>query len=248
MQTTLLRRKGILVGTRDAQLLHTEVKRRSLDSQACGRSIRAGHNPASFLESFADMISLRILQGNSSRGLRGGDARQATQRWAQNIARRKDYAALDEILQLANVSWPLIRDESKHRFRGNVFDLLVHLASIDLDKMFNQRRNVLTTRPQRGQWDRKYIQSVVEVTTKFVALHHFNQISVGRRHEAHVYLVSAPAAQALELLLLQDAQQFGLQRQRNVTHLVEKQGALVSQFETSDLLRDSAGKSAFLVP
>ena len=46
------------------------------------------------------------------------------------------------------------------------------------------------------------------------------------------------AAQALELLLLQDAQQLGLQRRRDVADLVEEQRAAVGQLEAADLLRD----------
>jgi hypothetical protein len=60
-------------------------------------------------------------------------------------------------------------------------------------------------------------------------------------------LVSSAAAQAFEFLLLQDTQQFGLQRQRNISHLVQEQRPFVSQFETANLLRDSACKSAFFV-
>jgi hypothetical protein len=70
---------------------------------------------------------------------------------------------------------------------------------------------------------------------------------VGRGYQANVYLVSPTAAQALEFLLLQDTQQFWLQRQRNVSHLVQEKRPFVSQFETANLLRDGARKSAFLV-
>src|SRR2546421_1681055 len=38
-------------------------------------------------------------------------------------------------------------------------DLSTHPAGMNLDKMFHQGRNVFTARPQRRQWDRKYIRS-----------------------------------------------------------------------------------------
>src|SRR5882762_7906878 len=113
--------------------------------------------------------------------------------------------------------------------------------------MCDQRRNVFTACSQRWQRDRKHIQTIIEVAPKFVALHHFNQISVGRSYETNVYLVSPAAAQALEFLLLQHTQQFGLQRQWYVSHLVQEQRPFVSQFETANLLCDSACKSAFLM-
>ena len=53
------------------------------------------------------------------------------------------------------------------------------------------------------------------------------------------------ATQALELLLLQDAKQFGLQRRRNITDLVQKERAFVSQLEAANLLRDGSGERPF---
>src|SRR5713101_79712 len=113
--------------------------------------------------------------------------------------------------------------------------------------MFDQRRNVFPALPQRWQRDRKHIQTVVEVATKFVPLHHVNQIPVGRSYQANVHLVSPSAAQALEFLFLQDTQQFWLQAWRNVSHLVQEERAFVGQLETTDLLRDSTGKSALFM-
>src|SRR6266851_7491254 len=129
-----------------------------------------------------------------------------------------------------------------------MFDLLIHAARINLDKVFHQCRNVFATRPQRWQRNREHIQTVVEVAAKFVPLDHLHQISVGRSYQANVHLVSPSAAQAFELLFLQDTQQFGLQSRRNISHLVQEERPFVSQFEATDLLRDSPGKSASLMP
>src|SRR4029077_14740112 len=134
-----------------------------------------------------------------------------------------------------------------HRLWRNVFNLLIHPAGINLNKMFNKRRNIFSARTQWWQRDWKHIQAIVEIAAKFVSLYHFSQISVCRSDEANVHLMGPAAPQALEFLLLQDAQQFGLQRQGNVSHLVQKQSPFVSQFETANLLRYGARKSAFLV-
>ena len=55
------------------------------------------------------------------------------------------------------------------------------------------------------------------------------------------------AAEALELLLLQHAEQLGLQLRRDVADLVEEQRPLVGQLEAADLLADGAGEGALLV-
>ena len=67
------------------------------------------------------------------------------------------------------------------------------------------------------------------------------------RHQAHVHVDRLGAAQALELLFLQYAEQFGLQLWRDVADLVEKQRPPVRELETADLLADGAGKGALLV-
>ena len=108
VKANLLRRKPILVGTRDAKLLHPEVKRGPLDSQPCGRAVGTGDNPPGLLESLANMVSLRVLHGNWSNGFDFGGIPQACERRVQNVSRAEDYAALDEILQLANVPGPRV--------------------------------------------------------------------------------------------------------------------------------------------
>ena len=61
-------------------------------------------------------------------------------------------------------------------------------------------------------------------------------------------MVSAfSSAAALEGLLLQDAQQLRLQLERHIADFVEKQRALMRQFEPSNLLRQRARECALLV-
>src|SRR6266403_4914266 len=144
---TPVRGNEILLGTGDAQLLHAEVKRRPLDSQTCGRPVGAGDNPPGLIESLANVVSLRVFQGNCPKGFRFGGALQTRERGAQDVARSKDYAPLDEILELTNIPRPLVGGECSHRFSRNVFDLLTHPAGINLDKMFHKRWNVFAAPP-----------------------------------------------------------------------------------------------------
>src|SRR5258708_4750689 len=122
-----------------------------------------------------------------------------------------------------------------------------HPVAKNLDKMLHQGRNVLTARPQGWQQDWKHIQTVVEVAAKFAPLHHLRQVTVRGSHEANVHLVSPSAAQALEFLFLQHAQQFGLQRRRYIAHLVQEERAFVGQFETANLLCNRSGERTSFV-
>src|SRR6266850_5556010 len=149
MIVALLSGKDIPVGTGDAKLLHAEVKGGPLDSQTCGCPVGTCDNPPGLIESLANVVSLRVLQGNCSKGFRFGGTLQTRERGVQDIARSEDNAPLDEILQLSDVPRPLIQAERGHCFSRNVFDLLTHPASINLDKMFHQRWNVFAACPQR---------------------------------------------------------------------------------------------------
>src|SRR5215471_6681738 len=57
----------------------------------------------------------------------------------------------------------------------------------------------------------------------------------------------SPASQTLELLLLQNAQQLGLQRERKIPDFIQKQCAGVGHFETANFLRDCSSKRTLLV-
>src|ERR1700693_3889823 len=113
--------------------------------------------------------------------------------------------------------------------------------------MSDQGWNVFAALPQWWQKEGEHSQTIVEVTAKFASLHHLRQVPIGCSHQPHVHLVSPRAAQAFEFLFLQNAQQLGLQRRRNVTRLVEEERTFVGQLETANLLGYGSGERALLV-
>src|SRR6185436_5431682 len=73
------------------------------------------------------------------------------------------------------------------------------------------------------------------------------QIPIGGRDQSHVDSGRARGTQTLELLLLQDAEQLGLQLQWYLADLVEENSTAISQFEAPQFLGNGAGEGAFLV-
>src|SRR5690348_17816160 len=67
-------------------------------------------------------------------------------------------------------------------------------------------------------------------------------------NQTHVDVMRAAAAQALELLFLQNAQKFRLQGQRQVPDFVQKESAGICHFKAADFLRHGPGKCTLLVP
>jgi hypothetical protein len=58
---------------------------------------------------------------------------------------------------------------------------------------------------QRRQLDGKYVQTVIQIAAKFFSRNHLGQISMCCRHQSDVDSMRQAAAQAFELLFLQNA-------------------------------------------
>ncbi len=122
-----------------------------------------------------------------------------------------------------------------------------HAPAEYLDEVLHESRNIVPAFAEWWQLNGKDVEPVIQVAAEFVPRYHSFDITVCGSDETNVYLMTLAAPQTFELLFLQDAQQFGLQRKRDVTHFVKEQRPFMGQFEASDLLRNSAGEGAFLV-
>ena len=113
-----------------------------------------------------------------------------------------------------------------------------------LEEVLHQHRNVVAAIAQRRQLNRDHVQAVVEILAKRALGHHPRQLGIGRGDDAHVHLDRLVVADALELALLQRAQQLHLQRRAHRPDFVEEQRALVRLLESSLPRADGAGERA----
>ena len=90
----------------------------------------------------------------------------------------------------------------------------------------------------------KHIQPVVEIAAEQAVGDHLLEIAVGGRDQPHVNPLRPGASQPLELLLLQRAQQLGLNLRRDVPGFVEKQRAPIGELQPADLAVGGAGERA----
>ncbi len=139
---------------------------------------------------------------------------------------------------------------SRQQFHG----VLCQLAAVCLlpfrdaiEEMLRQQRDVATTFPQSRQLDGEHLQPVIEILTEPTLLDHGAKVAVGGRHQPDVGVQGSRATDPLESALFQDAQDFGLDRQGQLSNLVEKQGAAVRHLEASSLSAVSTGEGAFFV-
>ena len=98
-----------------------------------------------------------------------------------------------------------------------------------------------------GTQDRKDIQAIEEIGTKGLIVYHLRKIAVGGGDETRIGAHGSRASEPFEFALLQDAQQFRLEFERNLADLVEKDGPPVGEFEAPNALREGSGEGAPLM-
>src|SRR5581483_8815382 len=109
-------------------------------------------------------------------------------------------------------------------------------------------RDVLAPLRERRDRDLHDPQPIVEVLAEFPLLHRLLEVVVRRGEEPHVDLDRVVAADALELLLLDRAQELRLRLERHVAHLVEEERPAVRRLELALASGDRARERALLVP
>ena len=165
----------------------------------------------------------------------------------QHVAAGQQDRPFDDVFQFAHVARPLHARQGAQGFRRDAVDIASHAAGDFEGKRLHQQRDVVGTLAQRRQVDREHVEPVVEIAAEFPVDNHLLEIAVGGGDQSNVGLNQLVAPQTFELLLLEDAQQFGLQFQRHIAHFIEEQGAFVRQFEAADTLGAGPGERAAFV-
>src|SRR5208282_3673052 len=91
------------------------------------------------------------------------------------------------------------------------------------------------------------VQTIIEIVAELPLGDHPLEIAVRRADDAHIDLQRLAAAEPLDDLVLEEAQQLGLHAHRNVADLVEEHRSAVGALDLPDGLLDSAGEGALLV-
>ena len=107
-----------------------------------------------------------------------------------------------------------------------------------------QRKNLLAPLAQRGNYDFDDVQPEEQVLPEMSLAHRSVEIAIRRRDDAHVGGASAGFPDALELLVLEEPEQLGLDGGRNLTDLVEEKRAPLRGFHAARLVADGPGESA----
>src|SRR6266436_622988 len=166
----------------------------------------------------------------------------------QGRTHRDNYGTLDHILEFSYVPRPVISAQGIHRRRWNRFHDLFHTSGKLLREVPHQKRNIPLALAKGWNMNGKNIQAKEEIRSELLLAHHHLQIAVCRGNQTRIGSKCSRTSQSLELLLLQHAEQFGLQFERNFSYFVQKNRAAIGHFEAPNALRDRSCECAFLVP
>ena len=133
------------------------------------------------------------------------------------------------------------------RKAAQTLDIAFEFAIVVLDEQLRQGRDILGSVTERRNGYLDDVETEVKILAEHFLLHRFSKVLVGRGHNPEVELDVSQPAQAAEGLLLQDAQELGLETQRNLPYLVQEERAPVRQFEDTAFLGARVREGAFLV-
>ncbi len=150
-----------------------------------------------------------------------------------------DRKPFGKILQLAHVAGPsVVLQLAQHR-GGHGAGLTVLVPEME-----EQRSDIAAAFTQGRQHQRANMQAVVEIAPKTAGAHVLAEIAIGGGHQAKIAGHRFRAAYRLVGMVLQETQQFDLQRQGQVADLVEKKGATFGHGHATATGSHRAGKGA----
>src|SRR5262245_39536986 len=221
-----------------------------MEAQDLGRAARPVDDPVRLAEDGDDMAALDCFDGGD-RGVYcrdgGAGGQLGVDLEVEGGARREDDGALEHVLQLADVPGPSIGDETSHGLPAHSVDTLADASSELVDQEADQERDVLGAFPERGKRDGEDAEAIVEVLAERAGADNLEQVAVGGGDDPDIDRDGRAAADALDLALLQDAEELGLGLRGELADLVEEKGAAVGQLEAADPPGDGAGEGALLV-
>src|SRR2546427_1057481 len=222
--------------------LQSPVKRATAQTERLGRLADVPVEPRHrFLDQEAlDLFEAHVLDARRRVAI---DAKTQLAE-ANRGSLRHQHAALDRVIELADVAGPRMIQQRLKRRRFESGDVLAIPLRMQPKEVRGERRNVFTPIAERRQLNLDRVQPEEQILTEPTRRDLLAQVGVGRRHDAHVHVTCARRADALEVARLEDAQQLRLQVHRYVGDFIEEQRPAVRELEAADAVGFRVGECA----
>src|SRR5262249_49197586 len=221
--------------------------------EAGSRAERAGYAALARSERSLDGVLLVTREGARRRGDDRRRGRAPSARKPPFVDRKgvrigDDYRALDDVLQLADVSRPVVRLEQFRHLFVDAADPLSGAFGVPMDEILDEQGNVRPPPAQGGHCQGKDVEPIEEVRSERPVGDRRLQIPIRCRDDSDVDSDRPGATDTLEFALLQDPQEHDLGFGGQLTNLVEENRPAVRQLQAALSSREGPGKRALLVP
>ena len=162
----------------------------------------------------------------------------------QDVAVMQGDDAPHEVGKLTDIARPIVRFQLPNETALKRGCVAASACGKGLREVPGEIGHVFNALAKRRQGKRDDVEAVVEVAAKGAFANHGSKRSVGGGNDADIEIGGTVGSEALDLALLQNAQQLGLKVKRHLTDFVKKNGAAVGEFELAYFVCDRTGKGA----
>ena len=120
-------------------------------------------------------------------------------------------------------------------------------SRINLQKIFCQQNDILSTLTQRRKMQLDGIQSIEEILSECSFSHLLAQMGIRSRQNSHIHMAHLIGTNALGLPLFNHCQEFLLHRQVQISNLIQKESTAIRRFNSSFLRIPGIRKRPLLV-
>src|SRR6266849_4304053 len=161
------------------------------------------------------------------------------------LLRGEDNGAFDNVFQLAHIAGPVVVHQELESARRELPQRLGVLEAIALEEMREEHRHILAAVAQWRKLQMNDVEAVEQVLTETAFANEREEIDVRGGDDADVHFDLFGAAETHEFAFLNNAQELGLRFGTDGGDFVEKDGALIGDFEETLFGSDGAGEGAF---
>ncbi len=161
------------------------------------------------------------------------------------VAARQNHGVLHDVAKFAHISRPGVLPHRRFRRRGKPVNPLATLTGEETKIAIGDVLQISQALAQRRQPERDHVQAVKQILAKSPVAHRLFQIAIRRGNDAHVRAPGLRLAKPLVFLFLQQAEQFGLNLQRQFSDLIQEQRAAVGHRHFAPGIGHGAGVCAF---
>ncbi len=205
---------------------------------------------AAVLEGKNSRFGKRVLRGGDE--FEGGDAGgsgegEGQAGGAEERIFLEDHGAFDGVTKFADIAGPIVGKEQGARLGGEAGDGLAEFSIVVVDIEIDDGEDIFLALAERGKEDGDDGEAVKEVLAELRRADGAFEVAIGSGDDADIGLDIANTAEAPDDLVIEDAEELGLEKRGQLANFIEEEGAAVGDFKETAFEAAGIGEGAFFV-